>query len=69
LIGIAEKIDGFDLGSGATERGMRTALGARLRKKPDNVVGRYKITPAGQLHRAHLWQLIPVRKTEHTHGD
>lgn len=69
LIEIATGIDGFDLGKGQTDRGIRTALGARLRKKPNNVVGRFKVSPVGLLHRASLWKLIPLREMDHTHGD
>lgn len=62
LFPIADKIDGLDLGRNPTEKGQRTALGAKLRSKRNMVVGTYKITPAGKVNRASLWKLLPINR-------
>jgi len=55
---IAEKIDGFDLGKGATERAQKTALGMKLKKMRDRIFDDKKICMAGTYNNATLWKLI-----------
>jgi Bifunctional DNA primase/polymerase, N-terminal len=61
LFPIADKIDGLDLGRSSTEKGQRTALGAKLRSKRNMVVGGFKITPAGTVRKTNIWRLLPTK--------
>jgi len=58
IFSIAEKIDGFDLGKGATERAQKTALGMKLKKMRDRIFDDKKICMAGTYNNATLWKLI-----------
>lgn len=62
LFDIAMDLDGLNLGKSASERGQRTALGAQLRKRRDQVIGRYRIESAGIEHNAALWRLRQINK-------
>jgi hypothetical protein len=66
LFQIAEKIDGFDLGKGATERAQKTALGMKLKKMRDRIFDDKKICTAGTYDNAMLWKL--VKKSQSAKG-
>jgi len=57
LFAIAQDLDGLYLGKSATERGQRTALGAQLRKRREQVIGMYRVEDAGTANNAALWRL------------
>ena len=62
LFNIATDLDGLNLGKSASERGQRTALGAQLRKRRDQVIGNFRIESAGIEHNAALWRLRQINK-------
>ncbi|MBX6724158.1 MAG: hypothetical protein IRY92_13150, partial [Dactylosporangium sp.] len=58
LFEIAQRIDGFDLGRGTTERAQKTAFGMRLARQRDRVFEHHRIEAAGTRQRAQLWRLV-----------
>jgi len=58
IFSIAEKIDGFDLGKGATARAQKTALGMKLKKMRDRIFDDKKICMAGVYRNAIMWKLV-----------
>lgn len=66
LFPIAEKIDGFDLGKGTTERAQKTALGMKLKKMRDRIFDDKKICMAGVYRNAVTWKL--VKKSQSAKG-
>ncbi|HST19788.1 MAG TPA: ATPase, partial [Blastocatellia bacterium] len=59
LYNLAGQSDGFDF-AGSTERARRISFGKQLARQKDRVIGGYKITDCGTLHRAKQWRLLPV---------
>lgn len=60
LFPIAQEIDVFDLGKGATERAQRMAFGHKLSKQKDRIFGDFRIEAAGVDHHARLWRLNQI---------
>jgi len=60
LFDIAEKIDGFDLGTGST-KAQRTTFGIALNKQRDRVIGDFRIVQTRVVHQAKRWRLIKNR--------
>jgi len=61
LLTIAKEIDGLSLGRSTTENGQRNALGKRLRKSVDRVIGELRIEAAGTYQNSTRWRLRDVR--------
>jgi hypothetical protein len=59
LFPIALETDGFDLDA-RSERGQRVKFGKLLANKRDRVIGDYRVTHVGVLHKADRWRLLPV---------
>jgi putative DNA primase/helicase len=58
---LATQIDGFDLGSGNTERSHKVKFGMMLTKQRDKIYGPLKIVHAGTKQRAAQWKLSVIR--------
>jgi hypothetical protein len=58
---VAEAIDGFGLGRGMTDRSRQIALGKRVAKLRDRVIGEFQVVRAGDRHHSAAWRLVPIK--------